>query len=68
MWRGDLAPHDISIILHVLGELPLTVNCQGNAHVTPGIEDVTNISLSFRQKALCDYSEQLARAPERSEK
>jgi predicted dehydrogenase len=46
----DLAPHDISIILHVLGELPETVNCQGNAHVTPGIEDVTNISLSFRQK------------------
>jgi predicted dehydrogenase len=46
----DLAPHDISIILHVLGEFPETVNCQGNAHVTPGTEDVTNISLSFRQK------------------
>ena len=46
----DLAPHDISIILHILGELPQTVNCQGNAHVTPGIEDVTNISLSFRHK------------------
>jgi predicted dehydrogenase len=46
----DLAPHDISIILHILGELPLVVNCQGNAHVTPGIEDITNISLSFRQK------------------
>jgi predicted dehydrogenase len=46
----DLAPHDISIILHVLGELPQTVNCQGNAHVTPGIEDVTNISLSFANK------------------
>ena len=46
----DLAPHDISIILHVLGESPQTVNCQGNAHVTPGIEDVTNISLSFRHK------------------
>jgi predicted dehydrogenase len=46
----DLAPHDISIILHVLGELPLTVNCQGNAHVTNGIEDVTNISLAFRNK------------------
>jgi predicted dehydrogenase len=46
----DLAPHDISIILHVLGESPQTVNCQGNAHVTPGIQDVTNISLSFRQK------------------
>ena len=32
----DLAPHDISIILHILGENPLTINCQGNAHVTPG--------------------------------
>ena len=46
----DLAPHDISIILHILDEFPLTVNCQGNAHVTPGIEDVTNMSLTFRQK------------------
>ncbi|MBV8901361.1 MAG: Gfo/Idh/MocA family oxidoreductase [Verrucomicrobia bacterium] len=46
----DLAPHDISIILHILGEMPLVVNCQGNAHVTPGIEDVTNISLTFRHK------------------
>jgi predicted dehydrogenase len=44
----DLAPHDISIILHVLAELPLAVNCQGNAHLTPQIEDVTNMSLSFR--------------------
>ncbi len=46
----DLAPHDISIILHILGEFPITVNCQGNAHVTPNIEDVTNMSLTFRQK------------------
>src|SRR5437016_509139 len=42
----DLAPHDISIILHVLGEFPSVVNCQGNAHLTPGIEDVTNIFLA----------------------
>jgi predicted dehydrogenase len=46
----DLAPHDISIILHILGEFPVTVNCSGNAHVTPEIEDVTNMSLSFRHK------------------
>jgi predicted dehydrogenase len=46
----DLAPHDISIILHILGEFPLVVNCQGNAHVTAGVEDVTNISLSFRRQ------------------
>ncbi len=46
----DLAPHDISIILHILGESPFSVNCQGNAHVTPQIEDVTNMSLYFGQK------------------
>jgi predicted dehydrogenase len=46
----DLAPHDISIILHILGDFPLAVNCQGNAHVTPQIEDVTNISLTFGKK------------------
>jgi predicted dehydrogenase len=46
----DLAPHDISIILHLLGEFPESVNCSGNAHVTPGIEDVTNMSLSFSQQ------------------
>lgn len=46
----DLAPHDISIILHILGEFPISVNCQGNAHVTANIEDVTNMSLLFRHK------------------
>jgi predicted dehydrogenase len=46
----DLAPHDISIILHVLGEFPVAVNCQGNAHVTPQVEDVTNMSLVFPHK------------------
>jgi len=46
----DLAPHDISIILHILEESPQMVNCQGNAHITPGIEDVTNLSLNFRHK------------------
>ena len=46
----DLAPHDISIILHILGELPITVNCQGNAHISPAVEDVTNMSLTFGQR------------------
>src|SRR5947199_871236 len=45
----DLAPHDISIILHILEEVPISVNCRGEAHITPGIEDVTNIHLTFRK-------------------
>lgn len=44
----DLAPHDISIILFLLGKMPDFVNCQGNAHITAGIEDVSNLSLSFQ--------------------
>jgi predicted dehydrogenase len=43
----DLAPHDIAIILYLTGCQPDSVNCQGKSHVTPGIEDVTNMSLSF---------------------
>lgn len=43
----DLAPHDISIILYILGEMPTTVNCHGSAHITPGVEDVTSMCLSF---------------------
>ncbi len=45
----DLAPHDISIILHILEDTPLRVNCQGKAHVNPNIEDVASITLDFDQ-------------------
>jgi len=39
----DLAPHDISIILHIMEEFPHAVNCRGVAHITPGVEDVTSM-------------------------
>ena len=43
----DLAPHDISIILYVMGKAPVSVNCQGKAHINPNIEDVTSMALNF---------------------
>jgi predicted dehydrogenase len=43
----DLAPHDLSMILFLLGRFPTAVNCQGHANITPGIEDVANLSLTF---------------------
>jgi predicted dehydrogenase len=46
----DLAPHDISIILYIMGERPQSINCRGTAHVTPGIEDVTSMSLTFAKE------------------
>ena len=53
----DLAPHDISIILSVIGEPPITVNCRGSAHITQGIEDVTTMCLGFaRQRTAIIHS------------
>jgi predicted dehydrogenase len=48
----DLAPHDLTIILYVLGKTPMGVNCQGKAHVTEEIEDVTNMTLTFANGAI----------------
>ncbi len=45
----DLAPHDISILLYLLEESPLSVSCQGSSHVSRGIEDVTMMYLNFRK-------------------
>jgi predicted dehydrogenase len=44
----DLAPHDLSIILHLLDETPQAVACQGSCHIARGIEDVTTMYLSFK--------------------
>lgn len=46
----DLAPHDISIILSIIGEQPLTVNCRGSAHINQGVEDVTTMCLGFAKQ------------------
>jgi predicted dehydrogenase len=44
----DLAPHDISIVLYIMmEEAPVSVSCQGSAHVTPGVEDVTAMCLHY---------------------
>lgn len=43
----DLAPHDLSIILYLMNELPLSVSCRGAANITSGIQDVTTMHLEF---------------------
>ncbi len=43
----DLAPHDISIILYILNEFPLSINGQGKAHFKEDIEDVATVTLNF---------------------
>lgn len=44
----DLAPHDLSIVLYVMNQQPESVNCWGNSHIRPGIEDVTSMSVNFK--------------------
>lgn len=43
----DLAPHDISILLYLLGKKPLSVSAQGMPCIFDGIFDVAYISLIF---------------------
>ena len=43
----DLAPHDISIINFVLEKSPVSINCQGKAHINPNVEDITNMVLNY---------------------
>lgn len=43
----DLAPHDISIILYILQDIPVSINGQGKAHFKKEIEDVATITLNF---------------------
>jgi predicted dehydrogenase len=43
----DLAPHDISIILHLVGEMPESVNCQGNGYLNRRVHDVCSLTMQF---------------------
>jgi predicted dehydrogenase len=43
----DLAPHDLSIVTYLLGEMPHRVNCCGSANVSPRVQDVTSMWLGF---------------------
>jgi predicted dehydrogenase len=45
MW--SLAPHDISVVLYLLGEVPVTVAAQGQSYLQPGIEDTVFLTLRF---------------------
>src|SRR5947209_17660544 len=43
----DLAPHDISILLYVLGMKPEQIKVQAHAHLQPRIHDVAHLDLGF---------------------
>jgi predicted dehydrogenase len=50
MW--DLAPHDISILLYLLGKDPLTVSAHGKSSIFKNIHDVVYMHLDFPNNVL----------------
>ncbi len=56
--RGDenalwsFAPHDISVVLYLLGEEPTEVTSTGQAYLQSGVEDVVFTTLNFNGKSL----------------
>jgi predicted dehydrogenase len=49
----DLAPHDTSIILELMGGLPESVSCSGLAYLDKNIHDVCNLTMQFADKRIC---------------
>ncbi|MCD6519933.1 MAG: Gfo/Idh/MocA family oxidoreductase [Anaerolineae bacterium] len=50
----DLAPHDVSILLYILGMKPTQVSARGAAYVQPNIEDVAYVTLYFPTGIMAD--------------
>ena len=48
----DLAPHDISIMLYLLGQSPVSVAAQGHSYLQGGIEDVAYMTMRFPNDVL----------------
>ncbi len=44
----DLAPHDVSILNHVFGELPEAVACHAMAYIHPPVSDVAFLLMRYR--------------------
>jgi predicted dehydrogenase len=48
----SLAPHDVSMILHLVGQEPATVSARGACYLQRGIEDVVFVNLQFPAGAM----------------
>ena len=48
----DLATHDISIILMIMGRMPRAVSCHGQSHYRSGVEDVALLALHFARNVI----------------
>ncbi len=50
----SFAPHDISVILYLLGGLPDRVSARGECYIQPGIEDVVFVTMHFADRKMAN--------------
>ncbi|MEW6732255.1 MAG: Gfo/Idh/MocA family oxidoreductase [Acidobacteriota bacterium] len=48
----SLAPHDISVMMHLVGDSPVVVNAVGNSYIKPLVQDVVFFSLNFHNNIM----------------
>ena len=52
----DLAPHDISILLHLINKKPYSVNATGVSHTKNGIENVAYLTINYSENFIAHFS------------
>lgn len=51
----DLAPHDLSIVDHVLGSQARSISAWGCAHADPNIEDIAYVNVDYADHMLANF-------------
>ncbi len=50
----SLAPHDVSVAMHLVGDMPIEVTARGESYLQKDIEDVIFMTLKFKNNILCN--------------
>ncbi len=48
----SFAPHDISVILHLLDQMPVSVSARGESYLQAGVEDVVFVNMKFPDRKM----------------
>lgn len=52
----DLAPHDISILNHLVNKKPISVNATGVSHTNNGIENVAYMTVNYQEDFIAHFN------------
>lgn len=52
----DLAPHDISILTHLIHEKPYSLNATGASHTSNGIENIAYLTVNFESGFIAHFN------------